>query len=47
MRWVVHVAYMGELRNAYEILLGKDEDQRPLENVDVGGKKMFKRILDK
>jgi hypothetical protein len=30
MRWVGHVARMGETRNAYRILLGKPERKRPL-----------------
>jgi hypothetical protein len=30
MRWVGHVARMGEKRNAYRILVGKSEGRRPL-----------------
>jgi hypothetical protein len=30
MRWVWHVAYMGEMRNAYKILVRKPEGRRPL-----------------
>jgi hypothetical protein len=30
MRWVGHVARMGEERNAYKVLMGKPEGQRPL-----------------
>jgi hypothetical protein len=30
MRWVGHVARMGETRNAYRIILGKSEGKRPL-----------------
>jgi hypothetical protein len=30
MRWVGHVARMGEKRNAYMILVGKPEGKRPL-----------------
>jgi hypothetical protein len=30
MRWVWHVAQMGEMRNAYNILAGKLEGKRPL-----------------
>jgi hypothetical protein len=29
MRWVGHVAYMGETRNVYSILVGKPEGKRP------------------
>jgi hypothetical protein len=30
MRWVRHVARMGEERNAYRLLVGKPEGKRPL-----------------
>jgi len=30
MRWVGHVACMGEMRNAYKILVGKPEGKRSL-----------------
>jgi hypothetical protein len=30
IRWVGHVARMGEKRNAYRILMGKPEGKRPL-----------------
>jgi hypothetical protein len=30
MRWTEHVARMGEMRNAYKILIGKPEGKRPL-----------------
>jgi hypothetical protein len=30
MRWVGHVAQMGEKRNAFRILMGKPEGKRPL-----------------
>jgi hypothetical protein len=30
MKWVGHVAHMGEKRNAFGILLGKPEGKRPL-----------------
>jgi len=30
MRWAVHVAYMGEMRGVYRVLLGKPERKRPL-----------------
>jgi hypothetical protein len=29
MRWVGHVAYMGEMRNAYKIVIGQPEKKRP------------------
>jgi hypothetical protein len=31
MRWVGHVARMGEKRNTYRLLVGKPEGRRPLE----------------
>jgi hypothetical protein len=31
MRWVGHVAYMGEKRGMYRVLVGKPEGKRPLE----------------
>jgi hypothetical protein len=30
MRWAGYVVYMGEMRNAYSILVGKPEGKRPL-----------------
>jgi hypothetical protein len=30
MRWTGHVAHMGEVRNAYNILVGRPEGRRPL-----------------
>jgi hypothetical protein len=30
MRWVWHIACMGEMRSAYNILVGKPEGGRPL-----------------
>jgi hypothetical protein len=30
MRWVGHVARMGEIRSAYKMLVGKREGKRPL-----------------
>jgi hypothetical protein len=30
MRWAWHVACMGRMRNAYNILIGKPEFKRPL-----------------
>jgi len=32
MRWAGHVACMGEMRNAYSILVGKHEGKRLLKN---------------
>jgi hypothetical protein len=30
MRWAEHVVRMGEKKNAYRILVGKPEEERPL-----------------
>jgi hypothetical protein len=30
MRWAVHVAWIGEKKNAYRILMEKPEGKRPL-----------------
>jgi hypothetical protein len=30
MRWVGHVAWMGQMKNAYKVLVGKLERKRPL-----------------
>jgi len=30
MRWTGHVAYMGDMRNMYNVLVGKSEGRRPL-----------------
>jgi hypothetical protein len=30
IRWAGHIAHMGEIRNAYKILVGKPEGKRPL-----------------
>jgi hypothetical protein len=30
MRWAGHVAYMGDMRNVYNILVGKPEGKKPL-----------------
>jgi hypothetical protein len=37
MRWVGHVARMGEERNVYRVLIGKTEGKRPLESQGVDG----------
>jgi hypothetical protein len=31
MRWAGHVELIGEMRNAYNIFIGKPEGERPLE----------------
>jgi hypothetical protein len=38
MRWVGHVARMGERRNVYRVLVGKPEGKNHLENQGVDGR---------
>jgi hypothetical protein len=38
---------MGEMRNAYSILVGKPEDKRPLEDLTVNGRIILEWILGK
>jgi hypothetical protein len=47
MRWVGHVARMGEKRNAYRILVGTPEGKRPLGRQDIGGWTILKWILER
>jgi hypothetical protein len=47
MRWAGHVARMGAKRNAYRILVGNPEGNRPLGDQDVGGRTILKWILEK
>jgi hypothetical protein len=47
MRWAGHVPNMGEKRNAYRILVGKLEGERPLGRPRVGVRIILKWILEK
>jgi hypothetical protein len=47
MIWAGHVAHMGHMRNAYNILVGKTEGQRPLGRLRVAGRIILKWILEK
>jgi hypothetical protein len=38
MRWVGHVAHMGEGRGVYRVLIGKPEGKRPLKDLGVSGR---------
>jgi hypothetical protein len=38
MRWAGHVACMGEIRNAYNILVGKPEGTDHSEDLGIDGK---------
>jgi hypothetical protein len=37
MRWAWHVACMGEMRNAFRILVGKLEEKKPLRRLGIDG----------
>jgi hypothetical protein len=43
MRWAGHVAWVGELRNAYNVLVQKPEDH--LEDLSVDGNMILEWIL--
>jgi hypothetical protein len=45
--WAGHVICIGEMRNAYKILVGKPEGKSHLNNVDMDGRIMSKWILRK
>jgi hypothetical protein len=47
MRWAVHVAHMGERRNAYRVLVGKPERRRRLRRPDMDGRTILKWIFEK
>jgi hypothetical protein len=47
MRWAGHVARMGQMRNAYSILVGKPDGKNHLENLSVDVKTVLERILGK
>jgi hypothetical protein len=47
MRWAGHVARMGEKRNAYRLLVGKQKERDHWEDQDVDGWAVLKWILDK
>jgi hypothetical protein len=38
MRWARHVEYMGEMRNAYKILVRKSEGKKQCEDLGVDGR---------
>jgi hypothetical protein len=41
MKWAGYVARMGDMRNAYNIFVGKSERKRPLEDIRIDGKLKF------
>jgi hypothetical protein len=47
MRWVGHVAHMGETRNAYKILVRKVEGRNHIKDLGIGGWTILELILGK
>jgi hypothetical protein len=47
MRWVGHVARMEEMRNSYNILIGKSERKNHLEDLGIDGGIILEWILEK
>jgi hypothetical protein len=47
MNWVGYVTHMGEMRNAYKILVRKPEWKRQLRGLDIDGRTILKWILRK
>jgi hypothetical protein len=45
MRWVGHVALMGEKRNVCRVLVGQPEGENYLEDTDTGWRMILKSIL--
>jgi hypothetical protein len=44
MRWVEHVARMGEEKNVYKVLVGKPEGKRPLGKPKMGSEWILERL---
>jgi hypothetical protein len=47
MRWARHVTRLGEKMNAYRILVGKPEGNRPLEDQGIGEWTILKWMLER
>jgi hypothetical protein len=47
MRWERHVARLGEMRNAYKILIGKPEEKADSKDLGVEGRIILEWILRK
>jgi hypothetical protein len=47
MRWVRHLSCVGYMRNSYNILVGKPEGERLLEEPSIDGKIILEQILGK
>jgi hypothetical protein len=46
MRWAAHVVRMGEIRDAYRVLVGKPEGRNHLEDPGLHGRIILKWILE-
>jgi hypothetical protein len=47
MRWAEHVVRIGEMKNAYIVLVGKPEGRDHSENLRIDGRVVFEWILGK
>jgi hypothetical protein len=47
MRWAGQVVRMGEMRNAYNVLVGRPEEKNHLEDLGIDGRIILERILRK
>jgi len=47
MRWAGHVAHMGEISDAYRVLMGKPEGRNHLEDPGVDGRIILRWIFRK
>jgi hypothetical protein len=47
LQWTEHVTQIGEVRNAFKILIGNPKVRDHLGNLDVGGEVILKWILKK
>ena len=47
MKWAEHVAYMGERKVAYKVLLGKPEERNHLKDPGIDGRMILKLIFEK
>jgi len=44
MKWAGYITHIGGIRNAYEILVGKPEGKKPLEDLGAEGRIILERI---
>jgi len=54
MRWVAHVAHTGKMRSVYKILVGKQDEKRPLarprqrweDNIGMGLREIGREVVE-